>query len=164
MLAGDSASMLSCLARKFAYVKQTFQERLEQAMTAAAIDADALRAHLRSTKGTIGISTQGMRAILNGETKSMTAENAARAARVLGVDFYWLCTGEGSMRDERLPVTKDEDLLDSIGMLLARIPREQREAAAAAMDGWVKSGGTGPWGLMFQAALYPSGKRFGTGG
>lgn len=43
-----------------------------------------------------GISVQAVAQVLNGKTKALTAENTARAARLLDVDWFWLATGEGS--------------------------------------------------------------------
>ena len=68
----------------------TFADRLKRAMTYAKRERADLQRHLR-------ISPQGMGQILNGTTKAMSADNAARAARFLGVSIYWLCTGEGPM-------------------------------------------------------------------
>lgn len=45
----------------------------------------------------IGISAQAVSQVLNGQTKSLSAENSAKAAKELGVDHYWLATGDGSM-------------------------------------------------------------------
>jgi len=43
------------------------------------------------------ISTQAAGQLKHGRSKSLSAENAARAARYLGVSTYWLCTGDGPM-------------------------------------------------------------------
>jgi transcriptional regulator with XRE-family HTH domain len=43
----------------------------------------------------IGASTQAISQVLKGESKALTAENNARAAKFLKVDAYWLATGEG---------------------------------------------------------------------
>lgn len=45
----------------------------------------------------LGISVQALGLVLRGKTKSLTAENNARAADYLGVDPTWLATGEGDM-------------------------------------------------------------------
>lgn len=46
----------------------------------------------------IGVSYQAIKKILNGKSKSFSAENVFKAAEVLGVDPYWLATGRGPMR------------------------------------------------------------------
>lgn len=38
---------------------------------------------------------QAIGQVIRGDTGALTAENSARAARALGVDHYWLATGEG---------------------------------------------------------------------
>lgn len=43
----------------------------------------------------IGISVQALSQLIIGKSKSATAENTAKAAKALGVDFYWLATGQG---------------------------------------------------------------------
>jgi transcriptional regulator with XRE-family HTH domain len=46
----------------------------------------------------LGISVQAVGQAVRGETNAHTAENQARAARLLGVDYFWLATGEGKAR------------------------------------------------------------------
>jgi len=48
----------------------------------------------------IGVAYQTIYQILKGPTKSLSVANHARAARFLGVDAYWLATGEGVPRPE----------------------------------------------------------------
>lgn len=43
------------------------------------------------------ISVQAVGLVINGKSKAFTAENNARAAEFLGVNPYWLATGEGEM-------------------------------------------------------------------
>lgn len=45
----------------------------------------------------LGVSVQAIGLVLSGDTRALTAENAAKAARFLGVDYYWLATGEGDI-------------------------------------------------------------------
>jgi hypothetical protein len=48
------------------------------------------------------VSYQAIRAVLKGgegETKALSSETHVRAARFLGVDSFWLATGEGSPRE-----------------------------------------------------------------
>lgn len=55
----------------------------------------------------IGISYASITQALNGQTKNFTAANTARAARALGVDHYWLATGEGALRADMSTVWRD---------------------------------------------------------
>ena len=82
-------SMLLTLVRM-----STFDERLAIALQNAGKSAADLAPVLRSSTGEMGVSKQAVHQALNGSTKSMTAENVARAARFLRCDFYWLATGE----------------------------------------------------------------------
>jgi len=66
----------------------TFGERLEEALGLAKKDRQELA-------NALGISVQALSQVIVGKTKALTAENAARAARELGVDMMWLSTGEG---------------------------------------------------------------------
>lgn len=67
---------------------ETFGARISAALAHAKRDRQELAAHL-------GVSEQAVGQVINGHTKAMSAYNAARAARFLGVSFYWLCTGQG---------------------------------------------------------------------
>jgi transcriptional regulator with XRE-family HTH domain len=77
-----------------------FGKRLEEALRIAGKErkdlADAL-----------GVSAQAIGQVIKGDTKALTAENCARAARFLGVDFYWLATGDGT------PIAADFARLDA---------------------------------------------------
>lgn len=66
----------------------SFADRLKAAMGERFSRDDVAKA--------CGISVQAIAQVLKGTTKALTAENTARAARLLGVDWYWLATGEGS--------------------------------------------------------------------
>jgi transcriptional regulator with XRE-family HTH domain len=68
-----------------------YKQRLAHAMTLAGMDRQALAAGLK-------ISVQAVSQALGGKTRALTAENTAKAAMVLGVDAYWLATGEGEPR------------------------------------------------------------------
>jgi transcriptional regulator with XRE-family HTH domain len=46
----------------------------------------------------IGTTPQAPLQVLKGESKALTAENTARAAKFLKVDWFWLATGEGKPR------------------------------------------------------------------
>lgn len=67
-----------------------FRDRLRAAMDGAKVSRDALSAHLRVTRVAID-------KLLDGRSKSMTAENCAKAARFLRADHFWLATGIGEM-------------------------------------------------------------------
>jgi transcriptional regulator with XRE-family HTH domain len=78
-------------ARKYAFAMKkstVFSERLEEALRIGGKDRQQL-AHA------LGISIQAVSQILLGKTKAMTAENCVRAARLTGVDSFWLATGSG---------------------------------------------------------------------
>ncbi|GGI16408.1 helix-turn-helix domain-containing protein [Oxalicibacterium faecigallinarum] len=65
-----------------------FSTRLEQALKHSGKERQELAAAL-------GISVQALSHVFIGKTKALTAENTAKAGRFLGVDLYWLATGEG---------------------------------------------------------------------
>lgn len=67
-----------------------YWKRLLEAMTHAGVAKAQLQAHL-------GVSYQAMKKLEDGKTKSLTAENNAKAAKFLGVNAYWLATGEETM-------------------------------------------------------------------
>jgi len=69
----------------------------------------------------IGVSAQAIGQVINRGTKALTAENSARAARHLGVDVYWLATGEGQMKPAMSPLAEDAArMIDSITDLQQR--------------------------------------------
>lgn len=55
--------------------------------------------HARKSRGQlateIGISVQAISNLKRRPGSTLRPENVARAARALGCDLYWLCTGEG---------------------------------------------------------------------
>lgn len=60
---------------------------------------EAMRLANKSTQNVadhLGISYQAVKKVLDGKSSALNAENTAKAARYLGVDIYWLATGEGS--------------------------------------------------------------------
>lgn len=67
-----------------------FKERLQAAMTHARVDKATLAKRLKVTRVAIDKA-------LDGRSKSMTAENCAQTARLLGVSHFWLATGIGEM-------------------------------------------------------------------
>jgi transcriptional regulator with XRE-family HTH domain len=46
----------------------------------------------------IGTTPQAIAQVLKGETKALTAENTAKAAKFLNVDWFWLATGNGAAK------------------------------------------------------------------
>lgn len=68
----------------------TYGDRLDAALRLANTDRQTLADQL-------GISVQAIGQVIAGKTKALTAENSAKAAKVLGVSGYWLATGEGAI-------------------------------------------------------------------
>ena len=79
----ESAAILSTMVE--------FKERLSTAMAYAKMDRATLASRLRVTRVAID-------KVLDGRSKSMTAENCARTAMLLKVNHFWLATGTGSMQ------------------------------------------------------------------
>ncbi len=71
-----------------------FSERLKKALAHAGRKPDELQRHLQ-------ISYQALKKVLDGASKAFNAENCAKAAQYLGVNIYWLATGDGHMLDAR---------------------------------------------------------------
>jgi len=71
-----------------------FKERLKLAMEHAHVGREALRTKLK-------VSRVAIDKLLDGRSKSMSAENCAHAARYMGVDLFWLATGEGAMQRDQ---------------------------------------------------------------
>lgn len=69
----------------------TFTERLEEALRIGGKDRQQLA-------DALGITIQAVSQLLLGKTKTMTAENCVRTARLTGVDSFWLATGSGDPR------------------------------------------------------------------
>lgn len=68
----------------------TFAERLSKALLHGQLSAVQLASRL-------GVTRQAIENAEKGRSNSLSAENCARAARVLGVNWYWLATGEEEM-------------------------------------------------------------------
>lgn len=92
------ATMLSAEQRKLAFTVSSFSDRLNEAFVESKRSREDLARVLRAPDGSVGVSAQAVGQALSGTTKQLTAENAARAAVFLGVEPYWLCTGEGPKR------------------------------------------------------------------
>ena len=80
--------MLYRLESTLSPMSTTYGDRLERALQIAGRDRQFLADR-------INISVQAIGQVIGGKTKALTAENSAKAARVLGVDSYWLATGDG---------------------------------------------------------------------
>ena len=80
--------------------------------------------HSGATKTTlanaIGISYQAVKKVLDGGSRSLSAENNAKAARFLGVSSHWLATGDGEML---------EGASSSAAVAVSRPPQEPAESA-----------------------------------
>lgn len=72
----------------------SFGDRLDLAIR----ERNSSRAELAKA---LGVSQQAISLVITGDTKAMNAENAARTARFLGVDYVWLATGEGVMEPQQ---------------------------------------------------------------
>ncbi len=133
----------------------TFADRLARALEASGKSRADLARVLRSTKGHLGISDSAIGQLLDGTSKSMTAENCARAARFLEVNHYWLATGDGAMRESYAaqsskpltaaapppPYLTQEELLAQLGTLLLQVPVDMRTTFADTLQAWARSGG-----------------------
>lgn len=65
----------------------------------------------------LGISQQALGLVLRGVSKSLTAENNTKAARLLGVNPDWLATGIGEPGDETSNVSAGPDVRGSVPLL-----------------------------------------------
>lgn len=133
----------------------TFADRLARALEASGKSRGDLARVLRSSKGSLGISDSAIGQLLDGSSKSMTAENCARAARFLEVNHYWLATGDGAMRDTYSPslpsfltvsapappYLTQEEMLDQLSTLLHQVPIDMRATFADTLHAWACSGG-----------------------
>jgi transcriptional regulator with XRE-family HTH domain len=114
----------------------SFKERLTTAMERVKCDRAKLAKEL-------GVSVQAVGAVLLGDSKALSAANTAKAARFLGVDWYWLATGEGQIEPatswpvRRVPVRrftdlKPEDQAYVEGQIKAAIEECERNPAPSA--------------------------------
>lgn len=124
----------------------TFGERLQAALTHTGKTRAQLAAVLRDPAGNVGISASAVGQVIRGDTNQFTAENAVRAARYLGVDAYWLCTGDGAMRpppsaNDTAPVYRavtDDEAIARLGALLRQAPPAHRTALADVLAAWAR--------------------------
>lgn len=132
----------------------TYGERLQQALTHAGKTVAELARQLVGPEGQRGISASSVHQVLRGQTKAHTAENCVRAARFLGVDPFWLATGQGPMLAHADPAIAareavasyssgctDADALSRLRQLLQRLPPDLRSTAADILSGWARTGG-----------------------
>lgn len=86
----------SIVADSACYVAaMTFPQRLAQALQLSGMKQSELAEAMGVKKQTISSYLTAKR---DGEDRAMSASNAAKAARILKVDHYWLATGEGDPR------------------------------------------------------------------
>jgi hypothetical protein len=83
--------------------EQTFGWRLEVALGIAQMS----RVELGDA---IGMTPAGVGQVINGQSRAMNAANTAKAAKALGVNWFWLATGEGDPHAQTIPVSRAEAL------------------------------------------------------
>lgn len=72
---------------------QTYSDRLVLAMQRRGVNVTTL-------SKAVGLTYQGVKRVVDGQSKAFTAANNEMAARYLGVSPGWLATGRGDMEDE----------------------------------------------------------------
>lgn len=102
------------------------------------------------------------------DIKSITKIDAIMGiARESGYSMLWIAEGRGPkfvnqaqlLASEAPPKPYNLDgLLDQLGVLLASVPPDRRQATAHALSGWAANGGAQVWRDMFMAAIGSSGK------
>ncbi|WP_227459281.1 helix-turn-helix domain-containing protein [Cupriavidus pauculus] len=116
----------------------TFSERLEEALRIGGKDRQQLA-------DALGITIQAVSQILLGKTKAMTAENCVRAARLTGVDSFWLATGSGEATNPgasaqqwpfRATLEEYERLAEDQKKSLDIVVSEFIKSSLAARDDW----------------------------
>lgn len=84
-------------------------------------------------------------------------------AAALRVDPNWLETGKGSREPQAgARVSADttlDDVLDRLGIELAAVPPDDREAVATNLAGWARSGGRETWRGVVHALLDASSRK-----
>jgi transcriptional regulator with XRE-family HTH domain len=101
---------------------------------------ERLKAALESKKGATqagiakacGKSRASVSEWFSGETNAPTAENLAKAADYLGVDFRWLATGEGDMRGSVKGYPKY--MRETLGPIIIGLLRERSTKPLQAED------------------------------
>lgn len=119
-----------------------FSDRLRLAMELSQVSAPQLARSLVDQQGGLGVSRQAVYQALKGDTRALSAENCARAARAMRVDMYWLATGEGVPRSQtdasKMPAL---DLLSALADKIMMAPPSVRPAIASNLSGWALEGG-----------------------
>ena len=108
-----------------------YAARLQEAMRAAGRDL-ADTASVGWLAEQLSVSYQAAKKALSGDTKSLTAENNVKAARVLGVSSEWLATGEGPRTGAGFPFSAD--LLRAIQAAAPAVRRQAENAARNVLD------------------------------
>lgn len=93
--------------------RMDFAQRLALAMELAGLPKYGGASQLARA---IGTTPQAPLQVLKGESRALTAENTARAARFLKVDWFWLATGEG-----RPQASLDDETALDVGWRFARL-------------------------------------------
>jgi len=132
---------------KYAFVTMsTYGERLEEALRLVGKDRQQLA-------DALGISVQAVSQVILGKTKALTAENSARAARFIGINPFWLATGEGAPGASqsagwpfRVPL-EDYD----------RLSDEQKQGLEAVVSAFIKAsiGQSDDWGMPKPSGVIP---------
>jgi transcriptional regulator with XRE-family HTH domain len=131
----------------------TYGDRLKLALEHSGKSVAELARQLVSPTGRTGVSETSVHQVLRGETRSQTAENCALAARFLGVSYYWLATGRGSMlADAPVPATAGEPpaayratgaaTLQELQLMLQAAAPEVRSSIADILASWARNGGS----------------------
>lgn len=102
----------------------SYGKRLEKALELAGKDRKELAAHLEISVQAVGQVITGGRS----GNQRFDAENSARAAQFLGVDHFWLATGEGDAR------------LKGVDWPFTLVDRERYENLSPERRGFVQSG------------------------
>lgn len=122
-----------------------FAERLQEAM-------DMVRCSRTELARALSVSPAAVGLVLSGSSKSLSAENCARAARRLGVSYFWLATGEGPVFEATHDIHSAREaiagyytplrIIELMGELLASVPKALRGPVADLLAGWARSGGS----------------------
>lgn len=134
--------------------------------------AEAMRRHPHLSQAAIAraceVRTPSVTDWLNGKTKTLKTKPARLAAKLFGCDQNWIGLGEGLPHWADGPTSTSRptapppvsEALEVLGMQLAAVPADMREALATNLAGWARAGGQGPWqGLVEQLLQAPPGKR-----
>ena len=98
----------SCTRLNHSSLQQATMVTLESTTLSTMVDyASRLDAALKNANSSasqlsaaLGVSYQAIKKVLDGKSTALNAENHMRAARFLGVNSFWLATGEEQMLDK----------------------------------------------------------------